>query len=315
MTSRHILPYNCGVEKSQILQIIHQVPGWEAVKAVINPLPGGLTNQNYRIDIDEDSFVLRIPGADTHLLGIDRQHEFICTTIAAQIGIGPEVICFLPDEPALVTKFVHGEALSEDGAPEPRIRKSIALALRRCHAGPAFPGVFSPFESVHTFHAKSMERRVHFPSNLHEGLALMDRLESALMPVNNLVPCHNDLVLGNMIDDGKSIQLIDWEYAGMGDRFYDLGNLTAFLLYNSDQVAALLNDYFGEIRPEHIARVELMRIVSDLREAFWYFLQSGVSKLDHGFAESGVYYLNRALNASNAPYFTDWLAITAASKE
>src|SRR5207248_10648234 len=95
-----------------IEHILNRVPGWNAADARVAPLIGGITNQNYRVDIGGETFVLRIGGKGTHLLGIDRGHESICTAIAAQVGVGAEVMHLLASEDALVTRFIVGYAIS-----------------------------------------------------------------------------------------------------------------------------------------------------------------------------------------------------------
>ncbi len=99
-----------------IEHILNQIPGWNAAGARVAPLIGGITNQNYRVDIGGETFVLRIGGKGTHLLGIDRGRESICTAIAAQVGVGAEVIHFLPAEDVLITRFIDGTAITPETA-------------------------------------------------------------------------------------------------------------------------------------------------------------------------------------------------------
>src|SRR6266705_3648085 len=130
-----------------IERILNQVPGWNVADAVVAPLVGGITNQNYRVDIGGETFVLRIGGKGTHLLGIDRGRESICTTIAAQVGVGAEVIHFLASEDVLVTRFIVGAAVSAETAAQPGTLWRIVDSMKRYHNGPDFPGSFSPFET------------------------------------------------------------------------------------------------------------------------------------------------------------------------
>src|SRR6266481_9594418 len=101
-----------------IERILRQIPGWSISDAVINPLVGGITNQNYRVDIGEGTFVLRIGGKGTHLLGIDRGRERTCTAIAAQVGVGAGVVHFFASESdeVLVKRFIPGESISPETA-------------------------------------------------------------------------------------------------------------------------------------------------------------------------------------------------------
>src|SRR6266436_328293 len=130
-----------------IERILNQIPGWNVADAVVAPLVGGITNQNYRIDIGGETFVVRIGGKGTHLLGIDRGHESICTAIAAQVGVGAEVIHFLAAEEVLVTRFIVGRGITPEMAAEPDTLSRIVDSMKRYHAGPVFPGTFSPFET------------------------------------------------------------------------------------------------------------------------------------------------------------------------
>jgi aminoglycoside phosphotransferase (APT) family kinase protein len=143
-----------------IERILSQLPGWSAAEAVVMPLEGGITNQNYRVDIAGGTFVLRIGGKGTSLLGIDRGHERACTAIAAQVGVGAEVVHFLADEDVLVTCFITGSTLTPEAAAHPEMLARIAASMQRYHAGPAFPGSFSPFATVRNYHRLALEHGV-----------------------------------------------------------------------------------------------------------------------------------------------------------
>ncbi len=269
----------------RIEHILEQIPGWSGKERIIAPLVGGITNQNYRVDIAGETFVLRVGGKGTRLLGIDRGREHTCTAIAARLGVGAEVIHFLASEDALVTRFIVGNGISPETAAQPETLRRIVDSIKRYHEGPDFPGTFSPFETVRDYHKKALERGVSFPDT----------------------PCHNDLLASNFIDDGHRIWILDWEYAAMGNIFFDLGNFAVNQALNDEQCATLLRYYFGEVRPADVAHVHLMRLGSDLRESFWGFLQLGVSELDFDYHEYAHYHLNRFLGNVAKPQFTRWL--------
>ena len=292
---------------ASIARIVNQVPGWSVADAVITPLEGGITNQNYRVDIHGAAFVLRIGGKGTHLLGIDRGYESICTTIAAQVGVGAQVVHFLAAEEALVTRFIEGSAITPEIAAQPQMLRRIVDAMRRYHTGPAFPGAFSPFETVRSYHRLATERGVPFPATLPRVFALMARIEDALHGAQQQRPCHNDLLASNFIDDGHVIRILDWEYAGMGDLFFDLGNFAVNQSLDGERCDLLLAHYFGEARPADRAHLHLMRLASDLRESFWGFLQMGVSELDFDYREYAHHHLNRFLRNVEESPFEEWL--------
>jgi thiamine kinase-like enzyme len=292
-----------------IERILSQVPGWNVADAVVTPLVGGITNQNYRVDTGGESFVLRIGGKGTHLLGIDRGRESVCTTIAAQVGVGAQVVHFLASQDVLVTRFIAGTGITAETAAQDETLRRIVDSMKRYHAGPAFPGTFSPFETVRNYHKLALEYGVSFPGTLSRVFALMGQIEQALAEggKEQVKPCHNDLLASNFIDDGRSIWILDWEYAGMGDIFFDLGNFAVNQSLNDEQCELLLHAYFGEVRVADLAHLHLMRLGSDLRESFWGFLQLGISELDFDYREYAHHHLNRFLQNVSLPQFERWL--------
>ncbi len=292
---------------ARIQHILTQIPEWSGSDIVVAPLTGGITNQNYRVDIGKETFVLRVGGQGTHLLGIDRGREHACTAIAAQLGIGAEVIHFLASEDVLVTRFIVGNGITPETAAQPETLKRIVDVLKRYHAGPAFPGSFSPFETVYNYHTLALGHGVAFPDTIPQVFALMEQIKDALGPLRQPKPCHNDLLASNFLDDGQSIWLLDWEYAGMGDIFFDLGNFAVNQSLSYQQCELLLTYYFGAVRPADRAHLHLMRLGSDLRESFWGFLQIGISELDFDYREYAQHHLNRFLENVATPQYSQWL--------
>jgi thiamine kinase-like enzyme len=292
-----------------IEDILGKIPEWDTAGAVVSPLVGGITNQNYRVDTSGESFVLRIGGKGTHLLGIDRGRESVCTAIAAQVGVGAEVLHFLAGEDVLVTRFIVGIGITPEMAAQDEILRRIVDSMRRYHAGPDFPGTFSPFETVRNYHKLALEYGVSFPDTLPQVFELMARIEQALAQSGTAYtkPCHNDLLASNFIDDGHTIRILDWEYAGMGDIFFDLGNFAVNQSLNEEQCELLLHYYFGEVRSAELAHLHLMRLGSDLRESFWGFLQMGISELDFDYREYAHHHLNRFLRNVETSPFEQWL--------
>lgn len=282
-----------------IQTILAEIPLLRGKPVAVRPLEGGLTNRNFVLDMGGEQFVLRIPGANTGLLGIDRHFEHACTQAAFAAGIGAEVIAFLPDHGgAMVTRFMSGEVLPPEKIQAPGTLARIVEALRRYHEGPGGAGHFSTFETVYRSHALAQRHNVVFPAELQKALNRFREIEAAVGIPEPLCPCHNDLVPGNLIDHHGSIRIIDWEYAGQGDRFFDLGNLAANQFFDEAQERLLLELYFGEVRPADLHRLRLMRRASDMREAMWGFLQMGISKLDIDYAAYAKTHLQRFLSGA-----------------
>jgi thiamine kinase-like enzyme len=279
-------------------QLIELIPELRGRPLTVSPLGGGLTNHNFRIDADDGSYVLRVAGAGTALLGINRDCEVACSRAAAALGVGPEVIAYLPEHGAMVRRFVSGRALTPDGLRQPTVLRRVLEALRHYHNGPPGAGSFSAFGTVRHYYSLARERRVAFGEGLERALELLDRIEEQLRDVEAPRPCHNDLLAGNFIDDGAALRIIDWEYGGMGDRFFDLGNLAANNEFEEGHERALLAFYFGEVRPGQLKRLHLMRMASDLREAMWGYLQSALSTLEVDYVAYARKHLERFIDTA-----------------
>ena len=249
----------------------------------VSPLLGGLTNHSYRVEAGSDVFVLRIAGENTSLLGIDREREYACAMAAAAAGVGAEVIAFLPQQAAILTRFIAGRVLSDTDPLDGNLLARVATALRRLHAGPAMPGIFSAPQVIRAYHALAIGYGVRLPPELSSLLAQGGLLPSAAPPPADCRPCHNDLLSGNLIDDGRAVRIIDWEYAAMGDPFFDLGNFAEHHRLEASQEQELLRIYHGRAEPADLSRLRSMRRLSSLREALWGFAQAGISPGSYDF--------------------------------
>lgn len=280
--------------------------GWSGRVKSVEPLEGGITNRNYRVVVGEEAFVVRVGGERTELLGIDRAIEAEATRLAAAAGVGPEVVAFLAGPGVLVTRFIHGAPVAAESARQTGSLQRIAAALRRVHAAGYVEKTFSPFRVVRDYWVTAGRHGVEIPGAFAPALATADEVEAALPPLRPCF-CHNDLLNANFIDDGASIRIVDWEYAGMGDRYFDLGNFA--VNHELDRVGeqALLQAYLGECRQSDLARLRLMRVMSDFREAMWGVVQQGISTLDFDFRGYAAKHFDRLSTAAAQPSFRDWL--------
>jgi thiamine kinase-like enzyme len=256
---------------------------WPGSTPVLEVLGGGITNRNFKVSVDGESFVLRIGGKDTELLGIDRLAEYEASCVAAELGIGPEVARFLEPEGYLVTRFVEGVPVPPEELRRPERLRDLAHTLRRVHEGPAIRSRFDSFRVVEQYCATALAHGVAIPPAFDDAKALADAIEDArgLQPLRT---CHNDLLNANLIRTGDALVIVDWEYAGMGDACFDLANLAANHELNDGEEHELLEAYWGELRPADLDALRLMRYMSDFREAMWGVVQQGISELDFDFA-------------------------------
>ncbi len=256
---------------------------WPGRDAVAEELGGGITNRNFKVAVDGETFVLRLGGNDTELLGIDRTVEYGASLVAAAAGVGPEVIRFVESQGWLVTRFIEGRPVSAEDLGRPEALRAVAETLRIIHEGPEIPGRFDSFRVVEAYRATAEEHGVSIPAAYEKAHRIADEIERARGP-QPLVPCHNDLLSANFIDNGAALRIVDWEYAGMGDRFFDLANFSVNQGLGPDGNAELLDATFGEVRADHLAALELMGFMSDFREAMWGVVQQGISELNFDFA-------------------------------
>jgi thiamine kinase-like enzyme len=298
---------------THLAPILERIPQWhERTDIQTTFLSGGITNQNYRIDAGDESFVLRLGGAKTELLGIDRANEYAATKAAAAIGIAPEVVEFIQPEGYLVCKFIRGRAMPPDEMRQSETLCEIARALQKIHALPAVHATFSPFQVVRAYDNLAREHGVTaFPENYAWLRERMDEIENAFARQNDApVLCHNDLLNGNFLrDEQGNLRVLDWEYAGMGDKFFDLANFAAHHELDDAQINILLAAYFDAPTEKHFAHLKLMQCMSDFREAMWGVLQQGISELDFDFRGYANQFFEKLTARLTDKRFGEWLAI------
>jgi thiamine kinase-like enzyme len=306
-----------GELRDDLVRAMGRVPELAGRDLRLTALSGGITNRNFLVTIrgQADRYVIRLAGNDTHLLGISREVEHAATVAAAGVGVGPEVTAFIRPEGYLVTRFIEGAPVSDTAVHQPETLARVADSLRRIHDGPPIPGLFVPLRIVEAYRALAAARGVRIPAEYDLADAIGRRVELACLanPIA-LRPCHNDLLNANFIDDGHRIRIVDWEYAGMGDPFFDLGNFSINHELTPEEDDLLLAAYdggAGALRPDRRARLRLMRVVSDFREAMWGVLQQGISTLDVDFVAYADEHFDRLLANASTPEFERALRVAA----
>ncbi len=278
-----------------------------AVGTAPEPLDGGITNRNYRVRFGTRDCVVRLPGRDTGLLGIDRTAERIATERAAELGIAPALVA--ADDDCLVTEWLPGAPIDGD-----RLRAdpgSAARALRAFHdSGLQLPVRFWVPDLLDGYAELVAARGGALPDGYRQAQALVARI-AAVLPLTEPAPCHDDLLPGNLLaadaDPGRAV-LVDWEYAGMGHRLFDLGNLAINNEFDADSQERLLEAYFGETAtPARRCALRLMMLVSDAREAAWGVVQRSISELDFDFDGYAARHFARLRRAAADPRLQEWL--------
>jgi thiamine kinase-like enzyme len=286
--------------------LMDRVPGWAGHVRTVEPLGGGITNRNFRVVVGDNIYVVRLPAKTGTLLGIDRGIEHEASRLAAIAGVGPEVMAFLEPEGVLVTRFIGGQPVTDAAVHDPTMLQRIAQSLRRIHQAGEVGATFSPFRVVEAYALTATRHGGRLPAGHEHAQPVALAIEQAIHP-DPPVLCHNDLLNANFIDDGSTIRIVDWEYAGMGDRYFDLANFAVNHQLPEDEERYFLEAYLGQAGPSQEARLRLMRVMSDFREAMWGVVQQGISDLDFDFRAYADKHFQRLLSAANQPSYRQWL--------
>jgi len=271
-------------ELTDALALLARVPSLAGWPREVTALPGGLTNRNYKVTTPAGVFVARVFAADGALLAIDRDHEYRNSVIAAAAGVGAPVIEYRPDDRVLVLGYLDGRTLTNADVAEAGTLDRIAAACRTLHAADRFVCDFDMFEVQARYYATAVSRQIELPPGYDDLLPAFAAARAALaVRDEGTVPCNNDLLAANFIDNGERIWLIDYEYSGNNDPCFELGNIAGECGLDTDTLAGLVTRYYGRPRRSRIARAGLFTLVSRYGWTLWGAIQHAVSPLDFDF--------------------------------
>jgi thiamine kinase-like enzyme len=267
-----------------IEEILPRVDAWRGREVTATELSGGLTNSNYVVEADGDRYVVRIPGASTELLAVDRENERHNAAAAATTGVSPRIVEVLEDVDVMVIEFVNGATMSAEELRTPEQVRRIASSLRRLHGGPRFRHDFDMFRLTEFYLGVCLDRDIRVPDGFQDQRTNVEAIERALgaRPLPT-VPCHNDLLAENYIDDGDKLWIVDFEYSGNNDPTFELGDTAQECAFDADLRAELCESYFGEATPALLARMELQAVMADVGWTLWAAIQATISSIDFDF--------------------------------
>ncbi len=293
---------------SIIEEVVSKVSDWQGRDVQIQLLSGGLTNTNYKVLVDGKPFFIRVPGAGTELLAIDRNNEYHSCKAAADAGVGPKILYHFPEYSVMVLEFLDGKTMSKDLLNESGMPTRMARAIKQLHAGERFLLDFNMFRLTEYYLGLCKERNIKIPDGYLERIETINKIEEA-MSVKPLqtVPCNNDLLAENYIDDGKQLWLIDYEYSGNNDPTFELGNTCQEMQFNDEQIKEVCAAYFDEATPALIARMKLNMIMSDVGWGLWAAIQANISTIDFDFWGWAIERWGRAVEKMDSPEFDTWL--------
>jgi thiamine kinase-like enzyme len=287
--------------------LLDRVPALAGTRTVTR-LPGGLTNANYKVVTPGGAYVVRVPDATSALLAIDRDNEHHNSVAAAQAGVGAPVVGFLPGVSVLVLGFIEGETLTAQRLRHGIDLRRISAACRRLHGARPFARDFDMFEVQQRYLRLVVERGFRLPERYLDfgpQVAAM-RAAMAVRP-EPAVPCNNDLLAENFIDDGRDIRIIDYEYSGNNDPCFELGNIWSESALSLDQLELLVTSYYCARRRSRIARARLWGLMSKYGWTLWASIQAAVSPIDFDFWSWGMEKYERAVGEFAGPAFAGLL--------
>ncbi len=293
---------------SVIEEVVAKIPDWKNKQVSITPLSGGLTNSNFKVEVDGVSYFVRVPGASTELLAVNRENEYHNSKAAHETGVGPNVLYYLPESCVMVLEFLNGKTMSKDSLNQPGMPTRMAQSIKKLHAGPRFLTDFNMFRLTEYYLQICNERGIKIPDGYLERMPTIETIEQAMFvkPLET-VPCNNDLLAENYIDDGKQLWLIDYEYSGNNDPTFELGNTCQEMQFNDEQIAEVCAAYFGEATVDKIDRMKLNMIMSDVGWGLWAAIQANISKIEFDFWGWAIERWGRAVEKMDSKEFEEWL--------
>lgn len=278
----------------------------------VTVLDGGLTNVNVRVRTADQDVVVRMSSPDSMGLAIDRQAEYRNSQAAAASGASPGVVEFLAEQHLLVVEYLEGRTLTPADVRDGDYLPRIAEVCRLLHSGPRFVSYFNMFDIQRTYVQTVTANGYRLPAGYLEFEPQVAQIERALATVDvPTVPCNNDLLAANFIDDGERLWIIDFEYAGNNDPCFELGNIWSESNLAPEQLDELVSLYFGRTWQSMAARARLLGLMSKYGWTLWASIQDGTSDLDFDFWEWGMEKYERAVEEFESPAFVAWLTAAA----
>ena len=297
-----------ALRDADLVAILDEVPELRAESGrTLERIDGGLTNLNVKVSFDDSTrpaVIARISTDDSALLAIDRAAEHANSLAAARAGAAPVVVARAAAAGVLVVEWIEGRTFAAADVRDDANLPQIAAACRRLHAGEPFVGDFDIFQLQHRYLRIVTEHGFRLPPgylDLSPAFALIGR--ALAVRARPSVPCHNDLLAENLIDDGSRIWLIDFEYAGNNDPAFELGNLASESGLSEVQLTELVRLYRGQPEPALVARARLYGLASKYGWTLWASIQDGVSTVDFDFWTWGMEKYERAVAEFGGPDF------------
>ncbi len=288
-------------DQAAIGDVIGRIALFQGRDVTVSPLTGGFSNGVFLVQTGDERFAVRVPGGASGILGIDRAAERHNAEVAAATGVGPRVLEYVDDIDVMVLEYIEGAIPTTEGLQSPEQVRRMAASIGRLHEGPRFANEFDMFGRASQWLRACEERAFPVPDGVRSRMdAVEDVVRSLKRDAGPTVPCHNDLAPYNLIDDGRQLWIIDFEFSGNNDPCFDIGGIASEAELNDDLVAVICEAYFGETTPRILARMKLQAAVAHVGWSLYCAIEAEVIP-DPGYLEGSMLYWTAALDVFDSP--------------
>ena len=292
--------------KLTIDRLIKLIPEWKGKLIKVNPINSGITNINFKVNVDKRVFFLSMPESDSELLNIDYRNKYYNNKICGDIKISPRVVHFIESDNLLVTEFIKSKTTSLTKFQSSKEIKQLVKKIKLLHNAKPFLRNFNMLSQISYY--KNILKEEYLPKELFKYVNKIETLKQKLyLTKDNLVPCHNDLIAENIIKKDNQIYIVDFDYSGNNDPCFELGNLSVEMEYDDEQINKLVKSYYGEINENIISKVYLQGVVSDIGWSLWSYVQAKISNNNFDYSMHGLNRLERVINKMESKEYELWI--------
>ena len=278
----------------QIQEALQYHTDWDLTSAKIEKLSGGLTNDNYILNMNGATYVVRCSSPSTQILGYSQELEWEIAQFTASIGLSPKTILFIPSKKIMVSEFIDTKGKSIDLKTASGM-KIYCNRLRLLHRQDRlFTAEFCPFKTIEQYVLNAANASVPLPPKLTEYV--LPKIKQLNKTTHKKALCHLDLHHDNILMTEDSALFIDWESAAMADPYCDLASTCSIENFSDTQMHALLKTYLNRSPTKSEKRhLYTMRILADVRWALWSYLQNKISPIEGPYIEQAEQFLAHSI--------------------
>ncbi|WP_035484701.1 phosphotransferase [Geminicoccus roseus] len=305
-------------DEAAIEAAIRRVPDWQGREATYKMLVGGINNRNWLVAVDGHPrrYFVKVPGPGTEKF-IDRAVAHQAAVNAHAMGLAPEVVYFDPSDGLEVHEFLEGYAACTNADFErAEIQEAVIACYRQLNAGPKLGLTKTIFDMIDEHWQDAKALGAFLPHDFDWMMKQYGQARAAFEASGlDLVPCFNDPMPGNfLVSPGKPMKIVDYEFASNNERAYELGVLLGEMFFTEERSLQLIEAYYGEARPETVARVWIGRALADIKWAGWAIQNRMLTDWDFDYQKYGDWKWARARSVILDPRWEWWLRLVASGR-